>query len=103
MTIPRVCIVITDGQSQDDVLTPANAARDPGGITLFAIGVGTGIDVDELNQIANDPDDKYRFEVGDFTVFNNIASLIAQQTCIGNKNIFKTKWSLFILICYYCI
>ena len=79
-----MCIVITDGQSGDDVVIPANAARDPGGVTLFAIGVGNGIGVDELNEIANDPDDLYRFQVLDFSVFHQIASLISQETCNGN-------------------
>ena len=80
--VPRVGIVMTDGQSSDGVITPADNARAEG-ITLFAIGIGTGINQLELQEIGNDPDDKYVFEVNNFDVVENIRSLISRQACKG--------------------
>ncbi len=38
--VPKIGILITDGKSQDDVLSPAQRLRDAG-IELFAIGTRT--------------------------------------------------------------
>ena len=80
--VPRVGIVMTDGKSSDVVSTSADNARAVG-ITLFAIGIGTGIDQLELQQIGNDPDDKYVFEVNNFDIVENIRSLVSRQACEG--------------------
>lgn len=80
--VPRIGIIMTDGQSGDDVLGPADAAREEG-ITLYAIGIGTGIKEEELKQIANDPDEKYVVQVNDYTVIDNIRYEISQDTCEG--------------------
>ncbi|MED6278528.1 Matrilin-2, partial [Characodon lateralis] len=39
LNIPRVCIVFTDGRSQDDVSEWANKAKNSG-VTIYALGVG---------------------------------------------------------------
>ena len=81
--VPRIGIVMTDGQSDDGlVLGPADAAREQE-ITLYAIGIGSGIEEEELNQIANDPDEKYVVYVNDYTVIDNIRYEISQDTCEG--------------------
>ena len=80
--VPRVGIVMTDGNSDDPVLEPANNARAEG-ITLFAIGIGTGIGESELREIANDPDDRFVFQVNNFDVIENIRSLVGQEACEG--------------------
>ncbi len=81
--VPRVGVIITDGHSGDDVLDPANRARE-NEITLFAVGVG-GYDIDELNEIANDPDDVHRFEVPNFQTIENIRNTLVLSTCLGNE------------------
>ncbi|XP_072027313.1 uncharacterized protein [Amphiura filiformis] len=81
-SVPRVCIVITDGLSHDDVQIPADNARDSY-IILFAVGVG-GYVIDELNMIANDPDEVYRFEVPTFQTIENIRNALALTTCLAS-------------------
>ena len=65
--VPRIGIVMTDGQSGDEVLGPAEAARGQD-ITLYAIGIGPNVKDLELQQIANDPNEKYVVRVNDFSV-----------------------------------
>ena len=111
--VPRVGIVMTDGQSGDSVLEHANNARAEG-ITLFAIGIGSGIDESELRQIANDPDDTFVFQVNDFDVIENIRSLVSQEACEGmlnNKNhwpyffvrlfVFDCMFLLLLFVCFF--
>ncbi|XP_078660839.1 uncharacterized protein LOC144905190 isoform X3 [Branchiostoma floridae x Branchiostoma belcheri] len=49
--VPNVMIVVTDGQSSDDVAVPAQTARNAG-ITMYAVGIGNSVDANELLQIA---------------------------------------------------
>ena len=49
-----IAIVLTDGKSTDDVIRPSDNARNSG-VTLYAIGVGNGVDYGELSDIAGDP------------------------------------------------
>ncbi|XP_072039322.1 uncharacterized protein, partial [Amphiura filiformis] len=78
--VPRIAIVLSDGQAQDEVQGPADAAR-AAGITVFAIGIGEEVVHGQLQEIANDPDERYLFEVRDFDVIDNIRSEISQGTC----------------------
>ena len=55
--VPKMAIVITDGQSNDPGATKNAAAilhSSYSSITIFAVGVGTGIMYDELVAIASD-------------------------------------------------
>ncbi|CAH1226389.1 MUC4 [Branchiostoma lanceolatum] len=53
--VPKVVIVVTDGQSDDDVTPPAQRANGSG-IIMVAIGVGSGINMNELMEIATSND-----------------------------------------------
>lgn len=48
--IPKVVIVVTDGQSQDDVAEPAQRLRDSH-VLLYAIGVTNLVNVHQLHQV----------------------------------------------------
>ncbi|XP_072042533.1 uncharacterized protein [Amphiura filiformis] len=79
LNIPRVAVIITDGQSHDQVLGPANDARNSM-ITMFAIGVAS-YDQGELNEIANDPDAQFTFTADNFDVIANLKALIGTAAC----------------------
>lgn len=49
-TVPKVVIVITDGQSQDDVAEPAQRLRDAH-VMVYAIGVTNLVNVHQLHQM----------------------------------------------------
>ena len=80
--IPRVAVVITDGQSQgpDRVRVPADRAREEG-IQIFAVGVTSNINEAELNAIANKPNDTYVFEVSNFDAISSIGATLQDNAC----------------------
>ncbi|XP_070211137.1 uncharacterized protein [Littorina saxatilis] len=80
--VPRFGIVITDGKSTDDVATK-KAAREvrAAGITLLSVGVGDGVDNDELVAIASPPRAKHVFNVANYSQLAAIQSQFMKQTC----------------------
>ncbi|CAI5445506.1 unnamed protein product [Caenorhabditis angaria] len=52
--IPKVAIVITDGQSQDDVSEPSQLLRDAD-VMVYAIGVTNLVNVHQLHQMTGNP------------------------------------------------
>jgi len=62
--ILQVCLVITDGQQTKDKgpYTPLDIASAPlkkKDITIYALGIGTNVDVGELTQIGSGPEFVY--------------------------------------------
>ena len=80
--VPKVAIVVTDGQSNNKALTAAEAqkARDAG-ITVLAIGVGSGVDDAELNAIASDPDSQNVFKASTFDALTGLQGFVAAKAC----------------------
>ncbi|KAM7408862.1 hypothetical protein PAMA_002537 [Pampus argenteus] len=78
--ISRIAVVLTDGKSQDEVMKAAEAARKKG-VILFAIGVGSETEADELKDIANKPFSTYVFSVKDYKAISRIIQVIRQKLC----------------------
>ncbi|KAM7173811.1 uncharacterized protein RBU57_004126 [Macrochelys suwanniensis] len=78
--LTKIAVVLTDGKSQDEVKDAAAAAR-KNKITLFAIGVGSEIEEDELRAIANKPSSTYVFYVEDYIAISRIREVIKQKFC----------------------
>ena len=80
LAIPRIAIVLTDGRSNRgvDVVTASEAARSSS-IELFALGIGDGIDDEELLQIAGSQNRVYRID--NFDNINDARALITQGSC----------------------
>ncbi|RXN15575.1 collagen alpha-1(XIV) chain-like protein [Labeo rohita] len=76
---PKIVILITDGESQDDVLLPAQRLRDAG-IELFAIGVKDA-DVNELRAIASPPEETHVYNVDDFSFMLDIMEKLTRSVC----------------------
>ncbi len=81
--IPRVAVVLTDGRSQgpDRVRVPADRAREID-ITIFAIGVTSNINEDELVAIANKPNSTFVFQVDDFDAITTIGATLQDIACV---------------------
>ncbi|XP_069814429.1 collagen alpha-4(VI) chain-like [Dendropsophus ebraccatus] len=77
--IPQIAVVITDGQSQDNIKEPATRVKNSG-ITLYAIGIKDAL-LTELNEIASDPDEKHVYNVADFTALQGISQNMLQVLC----------------------
>jgi uncharacterized protein YegL len=74
----QMFIVVTDGQSSDDVLAaiaPVHAA----GIPTMAIGVGDGVNADEIEAIASEP--KYAFAKADFAALIALQEELTETIC----------------------
>ncbi|XP_052439371.1 collagen alpha-1(XIV) chain-like [Carassius gibelio] len=77
--VPKIVILITDGISQDDVLSPAQRLRDAG-IELFAIGVKNA-DENELIAISSPPEETHVYNVADFSLMLDIVEGLSRSVC----------------------
>uniref|UniRef100_A0A672GQ46 Matrilin 2 n=1 Tax=Salarias fasciatus TaxID=181472 RepID=A0A672GQ46_SALFA len=75
----RVCIVFTDGRSQDDVSGWATKAKDSG-ITIYALGIGKAIE-QELREIASEPDEKHMYYAEDFEKMGEMTKKLKSRIC----------------------
>ncbi|XP_039661145.1 collagen alpha-6(VI) chain-like [Perca fluviatilis] len=75
--VPEYLIVITDGESTDDVTAPAEELRGQG-VTIFAIGVKESNEA-ELKDIAGDP--KRTIQVNNFDALKSINNDIITDIC----------------------
>jgi hypothetical protein len=52
---------------------------------VFAIGVGSGVDVTELNGISSDPDERFTIQVSSFKKLNSddIKQMLLKRACVG--------------------
>uniref|UniRef100_A0A8C7U291 Collagen alpha-1(XXI) chain n=1 Tax=Oncorhynchus mykiss TaxID=8022 RepID=A0A8C7U291_ONCMY len=78
--VARIAVVLTDGKSQDEVKAAAEEARRKG-IIIFAIGVGSETEEEELNAIGNKPSSTYVFYVDDYKAISKIRETIRQKLC----------------------
>ena len=79
--LPNVVLVLTDGQSQDDVKNPSKKLRDEGA-TILSLGVGCCYDESELNEMATDPDEEHVLEVS-FSDLEKVRGLVRERICTG--------------------
>ncbi|CAC5419109.1 COL6A [Mytilus coruscus] len=80
--IPNIGIVITDGRSNNPPNT-ANEAKNlhKQNVDVFAVGIGRGIDKNELNTIATDPDNTHVMTVDNFDKLQQITAGFQARTC----------------------
>jgi Mg-chelatase subunit ChlD len=79
----RIGILLSDGVSNEPELTvTASNEVHEAGIKMYTFGIGN-TNVQELKQIASDPDSDYSFYISSFTSsnFNEQLLLLATQTC----------------------
>ena len=80
--IPRVGIVLTDGSSFDfQKTTNAAAAAKAKGTVMVAVGFGPDVNVEELKNIASDPDSKYVIQAKDAKDLANYLQNLAVYVC----------------------
>ncbi|XP_078576488.1 uncharacterized protein LOC144862096 [Branchiostoma floridae x Branchiostoma japonicum] len=82
--VPKIMIVLTDGQSSDSVVAAAQAlAADQ--VTVFAIGVGS-FDHSELLEITNSKPGRV-FELADFNVLAQSINRVVRAVCNASSQI----------------
>lgn len=87
--LPKVVVVLTDGLSQDNVASPAQALRNMG-VTVIAVGTGCCFYRPELNVMASDPDQDHVFAVS-FTDLQQITASLREQICFGKEVLLAIK------------
>lgn len=83
----HVMVIITDGVSQDEITKAAQKARDTG-FVLMAVGVGAGIDKDQLHEMAGVDGKNFGtlvYEVDDFDALESITQKISSIICLSHK------------------
>uniref|UniRef100_K1PKC1 Collagen alpha-6(VI) chain n=1 Tax=Magallana gigas TaxID=29159 RepID=K1PKC1_MAGGI len=77
----RIVIVMTDGQSMNHANTQreATALKSQPNMKVIAIGIGSGVNTQELNSIASDP--QHVFTVANFDVLNKLNSELTFTSC----------------------
>ncbi|KAK3608159.1 hypothetical protein CHS0354_034118 [Potamilus streckersoni] len=82
--VAKIIIVITDGYSSKPHSTAMEASiAQSHGITMFSIGVGSGVKRVELKAMASKPTDKYVFEVNDYSALDFIRESLTETACDG--------------------
>lgn len=82
--VPKILVVMTDGQSSDPTATATEARIiHYSNIKVIAIGIGSGVQTKELNAIATDS--QHAFTVPSFNSLQSIETEIQTATCVSEK------------------
>ncbi|XP_058250247.1 collagen alpha-6(VI) chain-like isoform X1 [Hemibagrus wyckioides] len=77
--VPQIAVVITDGESQDNVEPHAQDLKNQG-IILYAIGIKDA-DMEQLKEIATKPHEQHIYSVSDFAALQGISQSFVQVLC----------------------
>ncbi|XP_053155536.1 collagen alpha-1(VII) chain isoform X2 [Hemicordylus capensis] len=86
--VPKICILITDGKSQDDAGKVALKLKGQG-IKVFAVGIKNA-DSNELTKVASTPTPDYFFYVTDFNILGSLLPLVSRKVCSSTGGILQT-------------
>lgn len=79
--VPQLMILITSGESSDEVELPAKKLRDRG-ISIYVVGVGVQ-NTSELQQIASKPFDKYLYSIDSFDDLPDLSTRLLKNFCFA--------------------
>nr|XP_014348789.1 PREDICTED: collagen alpha-1(XII) chain [Latimeria chalumnae] len=77
--VPKIIVVVSDGQSQDEIKKSASELQQAG-FSVFAIGVAD-VDYIELRNIASKPSERHVLVVDDFDAFEKIEDRLINLIC----------------------
>nr|XP_046254479.1 collagen alpha-6(VI) chain-like isoform X2 [Scatophagus argus] len=83
--VPQIAVVITDGDSADDVIAPAQLLRKHG-VTVFAIGVGR-VNLKQLESIANQPSKHFLFNIDSYQTLQQLTEGLLQTVCVSVEDL----------------
>nr|XP_033497526.1 collagen alpha-6(VI) chain-like isoform X1 [Epinephelus lanceolatus] len=79
--VPQIAVVITDGDSTDDVVQPAQRLRQHG-VIVFGIGVGRA-NMQELGSIANRPPERFLLSIDSYQALQTLTKNLLQTVCVS--------------------
>lgn len=89
--VPQIVVVVTDGDSADDIKGPAEDLRQKG-IIIFAIGVGP-TNMTELKAIANRPPERFVVKIDNYQALQGLTTTMKKTVCILMRDQGKGKLS----------
>lgn len=85
--VAQIVILITDGESNDEVKVPASKLR-ASGISVYVVGIGVQ-NTAELEEIASKPSNKFVFSIDGFDILEELTSSLLQTVCFAVENQIK--------------
>ncbi|XP_020842911.2 collagen alpha-4(VI) chain-like [Phascolarctos cinereus] len=82
--VPQVVILVTDGESNDEVAEAASKLKE-GGVSIYVVGINVQ-DVQELETIASKPLEKFLFSIEDFNILEGLSGNILPTLCSAVEN-----------------
>lgn len=98
--VPQLAILITSGESSDEVEQPAKKLRYRG-ISIYVVGTGIQ-NTTELQQIASRPFRKYLYSTVSFDDLPDLSTRLLQDFCIAIENQMQGK-ELSLFLCHFII
>ncbi|KAK2902792.1 hypothetical protein Q8A67_007505 [Cirrhinus molitorella] len=80
INVPQIVVVVTDGDSADDITEPARKLRQ-NGIIIFAIGVGP-TNMTELKAIANSPPERFVINIDNYQALQGLTTTMKKTVCV---------------------
>nr|XP_006120973.1 collagen alpha-6(VI) chain-like [Pelodiscus sinensis]XP_025039335.1 collagen alpha-6(VI) chain-like [Pelodiscus sinensis]XP_025039336.1 collagen alpha-6(VI) chain-like [Pelodiscus sinensis]XP_025039337.1 collagen alpha-6(VI) chain-like [Pelodiscus sinensis] len=85
--VPQIVILVTDGESSDQIKIPANNLK-ARGISVYVVGINVQ-DVTELQEIANKPLNKFLFNIDNYDVLQDLPKSILKTVCFAVESQLK--------------
>lgn len=87
--VPQIVILVTDGESNDEVQEAADKLKEDG-VVVYVVGVNVQ-DVQELQTIASEPLEKFLFNTENFNILQDFSGSILQTLCSAVEGKIKGK------------
>jgi hypothetical protein len=90
--VPHIAVLMTNGPSTAKDLTKfqGQVAKD-NNIIVYGVGVGSGVDMDELSSVTSSPSHRYLFKAENYGALNSLSSALSTKLCNGMYYLFLLK------------
>ncbi|KAA0703512.1 Collagen alpha-6(VI) chain [Triplophysa tibetana] len=82
--VPQIVVVVTDGDSTDDIKAPVEALRAKG-IIIFAIGVGE-TNSTQMRSIASSPPERFVVNIENYEALKELTTTMMKTVCVLMKD-----------------
>ncbi|XP_075403318.1 collagen alpha-4(VI) chain-like [Tenrec ecaudatus] len=86
-SVPQIVILVTDGESNDEVQEMAERLKEDG-VALYVVGINVQ-DVKELQKIASEPFEKFLFSTENFNLLQELSGNILRTLCLAVEDKIK--------------
>ncbi|XP_050996204.1 collagen alpha-4(VI) chain-like [Acomys russatus] len=87
--VPQIVILVTDGESSDEVQDAADQLKRDG-VFVYVVGINVQ-DVQELQKIASEPFEKFLFTTEGFSILQELSGSLLQVLCLTMERQAKTS------------